>query len=513
MSNSANNKRIAKNTFMLYFRQLLILIVSLYTVRIVLEVLGIEDYGIYNVVAGIVSFFSFLSGTMASASQRYFSFAIGQKDVDRLKTTFTVNWIIYAVISFVAFILLESIGLWFINNKLNIPAESLESALVIYQYSILTFITTILTTPFMAVIIAHEDMQIYAYVSILEAVLKLVVVFLLNCVTFNKLELYGLLVFLVSMVNCSTYIIICLRKYQECQFRIFYWNKVLLNEIIGFTGWTLFGQVTTVMRNQAVTILLNQVFNPLVVAARAIAINISSQVGVFSNNFNVGLYPPIIKSYAAKDNITLFSLLYNGSKITFFLMWIISFPMYLEMDFILNLWLKNPPEGAVLFSRLSLIEVLINSLCLPLATAARAPGRMKEYELILGSIQIAIFICSWFVLIIGGAAYSVFLVAIGANVLMMFVRLVIVSKLIGISFVGFFKNVISPVFGMAIFSVVCVIPIYYYFPSSLIMTIFKVSYSVIISTLIMYYVGLSDQEKESTKQLLYRICRKLYHNK
>lgn len=513
MSNPSNTKQIAKNTLMLYFRQLLILIVSLYSVRIVLEVLGVEDYGIYNVIAGIVSFFSFLSGTMASASQRYFSFAIGQKDTDKLKTTFTVNWIIYAAISIIAFILLESIGLWFINNKLNIPAESLDSALVIYRFSIMTFIATILTTPFMAVIIAHEDMQIYAYVSILEAVLKLVIIFLLNSISWNKLELYGLLVFLVSIINCLTYIILCLRRYEECQFRKFYWNRVLLNEIIGFTSWTLLGQITTVMRNQAITILLNQVFNPIVVAARAIAMNISTQVGVFSNNFNVGLYPPIIKSYASNDNVTLFSLIYNGSKITFFLMWIISFPMFLEMDFILNLWLKNPPEGAVLFSRLSLIEVLINSLCLPLATAARAPGRMKEYELILGSIQIVIFICSWGVLIQGAPAYSVFVVAIVANIIMIFVRLLVVGKLIGISFVGFLKEVLLPVLLMLILSIISIIPIYYYLPSNFVMILSKVCCSIIISSLIMFYVGLSKNEQVIIKHLIYKITAKINYTR
>ena len=212
MSNITNNKRIAKNTLMLYFRQLLILGVSLYTVRVVLDVLGVEDYGIYNVVAGIVSFFSFLSGTMASASQRFFSFAIGEKNDLKLKETFSVNCVIYIIIAVIAFILLESVGLWFVNNKLNIDPDSLHAASIVFQFSIFTFVTTILATPFMAVIIAHEDMQIYAYVSILEAIMKLAVVFLLNYISINKLELYGSLVFFVSVINFLVYLVISLRK-------------------------------------------------------------------------------------------------------------------------------------------------------------------------------------------------------------------------------------------------------------------------------------------------------------
>ena len=333
----------------------------------------------------------------------------------------------------------------------------------------------------MAVIIAHEDMQIYAYVSILEAIMKLAVVFLLNYISINKLELYGSLVFFVSVINFLVYLVISLRKYEECQFRKVYWRKELMMETVRFTGWTLFGQITTVLRNQAVTILLNQVFTPIVVAARAIAMSVSSQVGVFSNNFNVGLYPPIIKSYASKDTANLYLLIFNGSKITFFLMWVIAFPMFMEMDYILNIWLKNPPESAVLFSRLSLIEILISSISLPITTAARAPGKMKQYELTLGSIQISIFFASWLVLFLGYPAYSVFVVAIIANVLMMIVRLLLVSKLIGISFSGFIKNVVVPVTIMLSITVIFVIPVYYISYSGFFFMCLRVIYTIIIS--------------------------------
>ncbi len=504
---SENNKRIAKNTLMLYTRQVLILLVSLYTVRVVLNVLGVEDYGIYNVVGGIVTFFSFLSGTMASATQRFFSFALGQHDIDKLKKTFSVNLIIYAAIAFIALVLLETVGLWFVNNQLQVPPERFEAVKWVYHFSVLTFIATIFTTPFMAIIIAHEDMQIYAYVSIVEASLKLVIVFLLTYLPWDKLELYGMLVFAVALINMSVYIGICIRKYIECQFKEFCWDKALLREIIGFTGWTLFGQTTTVARNQAVTILLNQVFNPVVVAARAISMNITSQINLFSNNFNVGLYPPIIKSYAANDRKEMFFLIFNGSKITFFLMWVFALPMFLEMDTILNLWLKNPPPEAVLFTRLALVEVLINSISLPITTAARAPGRMKVYELTLGSIQIALFITAWIVLRLGGAAYSVFIVAIVVNLVMFIVRLLIVSKLIGLSIQSFTIQVVIPVLTIILLSLVPSVGLCLFLGKGLLFTAISILSSVIFASIAMYFIGLN---KKWRKKIITQVINKLH---
>jgi len=510
LTTESNNKRIAKNTLMLYFRQILILLVSLYTVRVVLEALGVEDYGIYSVVGGIVSFFSFLSGTMASATQRFFSYAIGQGDYERLKKTFTVNWFIYGVIAIVALILLETVGLWFVNEQLNVPPERFESAVWIFHFSVFMFIATIFSTPFMAIIIAHEDMQIYAYVSIVEVLMKLGVVFLLVHLPWDKLELYGMLTFAVSIITTVIYIVICIRKYTECQFRKFYWDKGLFHEILGFTGWTLFGQITSVGRNQAVTILLNQVFNPVVVAARAIAINITGQINVFSNNFNLGLYPPIIKSYAADDKKEMFSLIFNGSKISFFLMWVFALPFFLEMDTILTLWLKNPPPEAVLFTRLALVEVLINTISLPITTAARAPGKMKIYELTLGCIQLAIFVASWMVLKMGGAAYLVFVVAIVANIVMFVVRLLIVRMLIGLSLRPFFQQVILPITIVTLFSAIPSFAIHTFLATGFIFTFITVFTSVIITCISMYFFGLNKQMREKAKSIILIQVHKIF---
>jgi O-antigen/teichoic acid export membrane protein len=484
---------------MLYFRQILILLVSLYTVRVILDVLGVQDYGIYNVVAGIVTLFSFLNGTMASATQRFFSFALGRKDTEQLKRIFSLNIVIYIGIAIAAVLLLETVGLWFVNEKLEVPPDRFEAARLIYHFAVLTFIVTILTAPFMAIIIAHEDMQIYAYVSIIEAILKLGVVFLLMYIEADKLELYGILLFIVSLINALIFISISLRKYDECQFKKFYWDKVLVQEILGFTGWTLFGQVTTVVRNQAVTILINQFFNPIIVASRAIALSINGHIGVFANNFNTSLYPPIIKSYSNNTKSEMFSLIINGSKLTFFLMWIIALPLIIEMKMILNIWLKNVPPFAVLFTQLSIVESLILSLSLPLATAARAPGKMKTYELTLGIIQLSIFFMSWIILKMNYPAYSVFIVAIVVNVIMLFVRLYIVGKLIDLPKKHFTVNVVFPILGVIFLSLIPAYIIKNILPSGLPYSIIVITSSVIICFITMFYIGLDKKNRQKIR--------------
>lgn len=499
-----DNKKIAKNTFMLYTRQIMTVIVSLYSVRVVLNTLGVEDYGIYNVIAGLVALFSFLKGTMASATQRFFSFALGKKDESLLKRTFTVNLIIYATIAILAYGLLETVGLWFVNNYLEIPEERMVSAIEVFHFSALTFVAQILMTPFMAIIIAHEDMVYYAYISIAEVLLKLAIVFLLIFLPGDKLELYGMLLCIVSFLISFIYMMVCFRKYNECQVKKLYWDKKLLKEITGFTGWTLFGQISVVSRNQGITVLLNQMFNPVTVAARAIAMNVASQINMFSNNFNLGLYPPIIKSYATGNKKLMFSYIFNGSKITFSLMWIFALPLLIEMEMVLGLWLKNPPDSAVLFTRLALTEVLINSISLPLITAARAPGKMMGYELSLGMVNICIFVAAWLILNLGYSAYSVFIVAIVANVIMFVIRLVIVRKLINLSIIEFSRKVMGPILKIICISSFCALLTKKLVPVGYIYSFVNILLVVIFTMISIYYIGLDKEWRAKVKSMIHK---------
>jgi O-antigen/teichoic acid export membrane protein len=486
-----SNRKILKNTLALYIRQIIIVLINLYSLRVVLNALGVEDYGIYSAVVGLVTLLSFLPGTMASATQRYFSFAMGQQDDQKLRQTFSVNWLLYALIAICAFIILQTLGLWFVSEHLSIPGERAQQAVSLYKFTVFAFVASIFSSPFIAILIAHEDMHLYALISAAEAVLKLASAMLLIHLGGDALVFYGQLLLVVSVVIAATYIMLCLLRYDECQFRKLYWNQSLLREIIGFTGWTLFGQMSTVFRNQAITVLINQIFNPATVAARAIAITVANQALVFSHHFNTGLYPPIIKSYAANQKAEMYSLVLNGSKLTFFLMWVFALPMLLEMDAILSLWLVNPPMEAVLFTRLALVESLILSFSLPLATAARAPGKMRLYELSLGSIQIAIFIVCWLVLSAGYPAYWVFIVAIIANVIMFQVRLTLIKYLVHVQLTQYYSKVLLPIALVALLSALPGGLLRLWLPEgSLLWSAIVILVCVLSATVCMFFIGL-----------------------
>lgn len=487
---------------MLYFRQILILFVSLYTIRIVLDELGMEDYGVYAAVGGLVALSAFLPGSLAQATQRFFSFALGEQDNERLKKTFFINLALYASVAVIAFIALQTVGLWFVNTQLAVPDGRFEAVKTLYHYAALTFLMSVITTPFMAIIMAHEDMKLYAYISIFEAFLGLGVVFLLQYISWDKLELYGLLVLCVGVINSVIYIGICLNRYDECQFRKLYWDSALFREIIVFTGWTVFGQISTIARTHAVTVLMNQSFSPAVVAARAISVQIASKVNIFSSNFNTSLYPPIIKSYAANERQDMFSLITGGSKITFFLLWVFALPMMVEMEAILGIWLTTVPPDALLFSQLALVEALIFSVSMPLTAAARAPGKMKAYELTLGSIQIGIFLTAWAVITAGAPAHSVFIVAIMANILMFGVRLYLVNRLTGFPAGTFLKYTVSPVIAIVIVTVLPISILNQLLPEGLYWSILVIFTSLVVSTFAMYFIGLDKVWRLKTMNMI-----------
>ncbi|WP_202803561.1 lipopolysaccharide biosynthesis protein [Gayadomonas joobiniege] len=496
------SKKILKNTMMLYFRQILLLFVSLYTVRVVLDTLGVEDYGVYSVIAGIVTLCTFLNTGMASATQRFFAFALGKHDFERLKTVFCVNVFIYCLVAIVTIALLESLGMWFINHHLNIPRERVDSAIMLFHCSVITFVFTVFTAPLIAVITAHEDMHYFAFISIIEGLLRLFAVILLTYLPGDKLVVYGILLLIVTIIIFIVYGAVCFQKYPECQLKKIYWDKALLKEIFSFTGWSLYGQLTTVFRFQAVTILINQFFNPSVAAARAIALTISSKVNIFSSNFNTSLYPPIVKNYASGNQKELDSLIFNGSKITFFLMWIFVLPLIIEMEYILNLWLTTMPEQAVVFTQLALVESLIFSISLPISSAARAYGKMKKYELTLGFMQISIFFIAYLILDLGYPAYSVFIVAILVNIAMFVARLFIVSKQIGLSKLAFLKNTFNPMILLVIVSATPSWFISSQTPNGFLFTTINVAICMILSTVAMYFIGLDATWRHKIRQFL-----------
>lgn len=507
-AHSSNTKRIAKNTLMLYFRQILIMLVSLYTVRVVLNTLGATDYGIYNVVAGVVTMFSFLSGAMATASQRYFSFDLGKKNYENLKTTFSVTFEIYLLLAFVVILFAETLGLWFVNNKLVIPADRLFAANCIYQSSIVSFLFTLITTPYMASIIAHENMNVYAYFSIIETFLRLGIVFLLKLVLMDKLVLYGVLLCCVTLINTSLYRFYCHKNYEECKVK-FVWNKALFKELVSYSGWNMFGASIGVVKNQIMNIVLNLFFGPIVNAARGISAQVNSAVVSFGQNFSTAMRPQVIKSYAAGKIDDCMNLVYRGCKFTFFLMYIFILPLSLEMDFVLQIWLKNPPENAALFTKLALIDALIDCISYQIMTLAQATGKIKLYQSVVGGILLLNLPISYIFLKNGFPAYIVFVISICITLLAAIVRLFIIKRLTNFSISRFLLKAVLPCLLVSLLS--AVVPYFVNISIKNIVVDFFVTVlvSVFMTILCILFIGLTKQERSNLKmQIKNKLGRK-----
>jgi O-antigen/teichoic acid export membrane protein len=469
--------------------------VSLYTVRVVLNVLGAEDYGIYNVVAGVVTMFGFLSGAMATASQRYFSFDLGQGNTEHLKTTFSVTFQIYLLLALVIVLLAETAGLWFVNSKLVIPAERMTAANCIYQAAIVSFLLTLIITPYMASIIAHENMNVYAYVSIVEVALKLGIVFLLKALAFDKLIVYGVLLAAVALINTSIYRFYCRAHYAECKF-CFVKDKALFKEIVSYSGWNLFGSAASVVKNQIINILLNLYFGAVVNAARGVSAQVNAAVVSFSQNFSTALRPQIIKSYVVNKKEETLSIVFRGCKYTFFLMYIFALPLVLEMDMILRLWLKNPPEYAVIFTRLCLIEAVVGSVSYSLMTLIQATGRIKLYQSVVGGLLFFNLPCSLVVLKLGFPPYTVMIISLAVEVVAVIARVLIARYLVSFSLLGFIFKVMIPCISVVICSLVLPCFSHFYF-TDYTRLFLSVSLSLIISVLCVIFIGMTFYERKT----------------
>lgn len=497
-----NHSRVAKNTFMLYIRQAIAMLVGFYTVRIVLSTLGIEDYGVYNVVTGVVTMLNFLSGTMASSNQRFFSYYLGKDDTEKYKQVFSATCIIYVIMIVILFLLLESVGLWFVKEHLSIPEGRETAVLFIFQFSIISFLISIASSPFVTSIIAHEDMQIFAYISIVDAILKLSVAFMLQYIDFDKLELYAILSLASSSIIAILYIIICLRRYPECQLRKIYWDYSIFMAIIKYTGWTLLGNATSTARVQGVTILMNQYFSPVIVASRVIASQISNTLSTFSTNFSRSLYPQVIKSYSSGKFDTMYKQVYSGTKIAFFLMWILLLPLWIYMDEILSIWLDVVPQRAALFARLAVIDVLIQTSSYSITTAARASEKLKGYELIISAIQMLFFGTVWYMLSLSSPDYSVYIAVIVLSIAMFITRLIFANRLTQMPIMGFITDVLLHLGLVVICSLLPFILLSHIVPYSFINMLAVMALGTLINFIVIYLVGLNSRERVMVGQII-----------
>jgi len=498
MTTRDNNKRIAKNTLLLYFRMMLIMLVSLYTVRVVLNSLGMVDYGIFNVVGGVVTMFAFLSNTMASASQRFFSFELGRNATEQLKRTFSMTVTIYAILSVVILILAETIGLWFLNTHMNIPVKRMDAANWIYQFSILSFIVTIMTIPYNASIIARENMKVYAYVSIVEVLLKLLIVYLLVLFSYDKLKLYGVLIFAVTCIVTLIYRMVCIRKYKECRYR-FYWEKDLFKTLISFSSWNLFGAIAGVLSNTGVNILLNIFFGPVINAARGIAFQVNNSITQFVQNFMTATRPQIVKYYATGEKDKMVKLIFQSCKFSFFLVFILSLPVLIETNFILTLWLKRIPEYVIIFTRLVIFTTLIDTFSSPLMTAAQATGKIKKYQSIVGGFRLLILPIAYLFLYLGYPPQITMTITLIMAFLSLFIRLFLLKEMIEFPIRKFISGVLSISLLVSILAYIMPLIIVLAMPESVLRFILVCLSSVIISSGLIYFIAFTTTEKAVVK--------------
>ncbi len=504
---STNRSRIAKNTLLLYSRQILIMLVNLFAVRIILTTLGVVDYGIYNLVAGIISMLGFLNGSMATASQRFFSYNLGKGDTKTLQATFSMSLNIYIIMIFVVILLAETIGLWLLNTKLVIPDERLWAAKIIYQISIGSFLCSMLTTPYIAVIIAREKMELYAYISIFEAFFKFIIAFIVKYIKYDKLVLYCLLILFSSVLILCFYVLVCRKRYSETKYK-FSWNKTMFQTLLSYTGWNLFGAGAGAVKVQATNILLNVFFGPIINAARGIASQVSSAVSSFSQNFSTAARPQIVKQYAAQNMEEMTSLVFQSAKLTLFLMYIIAFPLYLEMPIVMKLWLAEVPQNAVLFTRLVLIDLVIDSISYPLMTVAQATGNIKRYQAFVGGVLLLNLPSSYMVLRLGAPPQSVLIVAIILTSIAFVVRLILLKSLVDFPILVFFQKIILPSLMACLISTILPLIIVLTMNEGLIRLIITIISSILSISIMFYLLALQKDEKLILKASFYNYLKK-----
>lgn len=506
---SDNNKRIAKNTLALYVRMFFIMAVTLFTSRVVLSALGVEDYGIYNVVGGVVAMMGVLNSAMSVSTQRYLTFELGRGDMVRLKQTFSLCLTIFFLLSVIVVVLAETIGLWFLNTQLIIPPERMEAANWIYQFSILSCISSLIAMPYNAAIIAHERMNIYAYVGIFEVVLKLLIVYMLFVIPADRLVIYGFLFMLSHFIVTGIYLGYCWKKFMETRYTL-YWEKTLFKELISYSGWNLFGSLSGLVKGQGLNILLNMFFNPAINAARGIAYQINAAITQFFTNFYTAVRPQITKYYAQGNMKEMQNLIFRSSKLAFYLIMLISLPIIIETPYIVNLWLGQLPDYVVPFTRLIIAISAIDSMASPLMTAAHATGNIKLYQSSVGTMTILNVPVSYVFLILGYSPLVVFYISLIISVICLFMRLWIVRRLMEFPVMDYIVKVFGTSLMVCTLSLILPIITHIILEECLVTVIIVCIVSLLSSVVCIYFVGMDNKEKQFVWDI---INKKLLHKK
>ncbi len=417
---SANRTKIAKNTMMLYIRMFFLMAVNLYTSRVILQALGVENYGVYNAVAGFIAMFSMVSSSFSSAISRFITFVLGQDDKEKLKKVFSTAIIIQLSLAVIVVALVEAVGVWFLNTHMTIPVGREVAANWVLQFALITFILNLWSTPYNAAIIAHERMGAFAYIGLFEGCAYLSIAFMVKYSPFDRLIVYGALMCLVSFVIRMIYNIYCKKHFDECLFK-WVFDKELFKEMFSFAGWNFIGSISGLLRDQGINILFNIFNGPAINAARGLATQVQTAVTKFSNNFYVAVQPQITKSYAGNNVNESHDLVLRSSRLAFFLLTAMIVPLVTETEFVLKFWLKEVPEHTVAFTQIILMCTLVDSFSSPLVYLMLATGNIKRYQIVVGLFNLFNFPVAYLILYFGGcpelAQFSVILFSIGALLL------------------------------------------------------------------------------------------------
>lgn len=448
---SENNKRIVKNTMYLYMRMFVILIVSLYTSRVILHVLGVSDYGIYNIIAGVVVLFSFINGALTSATQRYLNFYIGKRDEKKTHDVFCMSMNIYIVLSIVFLILAETVGLWFVNTQINIPEDRMVAANWVYQFTVFSFMLNLTRIPYNATLIAYEKMDFYAYLSLFDVILKLIIVYLLYISPGDKLIVYGFLFMLTDLIDNVIYRIYCKRKFITATYK-YVWKKDMFRSLLSFSGWSLLGNAASVFVQQGLNILVNIFYGVTLNAALGIANQVAGKVTQFFSNFQTAFNPQIVKYYAEGKRTDFFNLIYRSSRLSYYLMLIVAFPLILKIDVILSLWLVDVPKYTGIFCQLILVYYLIEALTGPLWMSVQATGNIKLYQILVSTANFLNLPLIYVSLKLNFPVWTVWGIRIIIDLIIYLVRCIFLNIKVDMSLCEYFKEVLQPVFWVTLIS-------------------------------------------------------------
>ena len=513
MGGTANidGKRVAKNTLVLYVRMIIMLVISFFTARVTLNALGVTDYGINNVVGGLVSMFSLLSNSLSSSTSRFMTFGLGEGDMDKLKRIFSTSANIHVILAVVVVVAVETIGVWFLNHKMTIPPDRMEAANWVLQCSVVVFAAGLFSVPYNSAIIAHEKMSAFAYMTIFDAASRLLIIGGIYYYKGDKLILLALMTMAQSFIRQSIYWVYCKRKFEECVYRIG-WDKELVRNMFGFAGWNFLGAGSQLLMTQGVNLLMNLFFGVVVNAARGVAVQVDSVVSQFVTSFTTAMNPQITKSYAMGEKQGMFQLVFCGARISYLLMLVLVIPIMVDADFILKLWLGTVPEKASLFLRWTLCISLLSVLSNTMITAMLATGNIKKYQLIVGGTGMLVFPMVYICYKLGSSVEIAYAIQFIIFVLQFVFRLFLLREMVGMSISEYMKKVFVKVLLVSVCSFVFPFSVSLLMPDA---TFLRFILIVIVSELSLfvsvYFWGIEISEREKIKQKLIKlrkICTK-----